>query len=65
MNRGVAFGILFAGLEQRPTAGEAVFDAVPMVNAGLAVLPAKKNHFGAEQAGKSMSPCSIPLHTQP
>ena len=56
MNGSVAFGIRFAGLEQRAAAGKAVFDAVPMVDAGFAVLPAKKNHFGSEQAGKIDKP---------
>ena len=56
VNRSVAFGIRVADLEQRPATGESVFDAVPMVDAWLAVLPAEKNHFGAEHAGEIDEP---------
>src|SRR5512142_266247 len=53
--RGVALGIRFR-VEQHPTAGETVFDLVPVTDARLADLPAQKNNLRADHARKIDQP---------
>src|SRR3990167_7022349 len=47
---------IFIGVEERPAAGETVFDAMPVAHTLLAVAPAEKDDLSSQHAGKIHHP---------
>ena len=56
MIRAIAAWIAFTDIEQRPAAGKALFDAVPVAYACFANSPTEENDLGSEQTRKIDQP---------